>query len=431
MTLENSSYQSVVLGRPFIDGYFKFWALVLPVTSVLIFPAIQGTTPAYILAFLSVFIVLCAAQLKDIKRYFTIFAVIIFSYTTLNLISQFFLSLYHTQVNLESLPLVEPLSFTQAVMLRPTLFTQSLYLAAGLLTFMFVYQWYRPSWDSYIFAGILLLVAYGFYEVFYYWMTGDSGDFLSNRRFNDRHSGSLFQTINLSGLRMQRMKSLTGEPSMFAFTVLPYWVFALHTRRFTIGFILTLALFLSTSTTAIIGIILYIAVLLYSNRVDTKYIVAGAVGIIIVFALNFRPVLSVLNKLIFQKFSLASISGVTRFTNLQDSVMFWADMPLPTKLFGMGFGYIRSTDFFSTILVNNGLFGLIILIIAFTYPMIALDRSNRSFGLKCALLVILISMLMSVPEFAYLPVWLFLGISYNYINHSYDVPSKHLYRRCG
>src|SRR5699024_6798385 len=111
--------------------------------------------------------------------------------------------------------LVDPLSLSRRFLLRPTLFSQSLYLLAAILAFLFVRQWYHKSWDSYIFVGILLLVAYGFYEVFYYWITGTSGDFISNRTFNFGCWGSSTHIIDLAGLSMLRMKSLTGEASMF------------------------------------------------------------------------------------------------------------------------------------------------------------------------------------------------------------------------
>lgn len=421
-------YPATIPGRPFINGYFKIWALILPVTSVLVFPSVQGTTPAYIMAFLSLPVMLISAQIKDIKNYFTIALLMAVGYVTLNLISQFILSVYGT-IDLQTLPLVDPLTITQQVILRPTLFTQTLYLCAGVLTFLFVYEWYRPSWDPYIFGGIILLVAYGFYEELYFLATGTSGDFLSNRLFNERHSGSLFQAINIGGVKIQRMKSLTGEPSMFAFTVLPYWIFALHTKRFFIAALLTLALFLSTSTTAFIGIAVYVIIIIFSNRIPLKYLLAAGAGIALVVIWKFQAIYSLLDKLIFRKLTLDSLSGIVRFSNLQDSVLFWLDAPLPVKIFGLGFGYIRSTDFFSTLLVNNGLIGLALMTIAFGYPMIALGTSERAFGLKCALVVIAVTMLVSVPEFAYLPIWLFLGIAYNHLNHKYDTTAQYLYRR--
>lgn len=429
---QTATYQDKkwIVGRDVIDGYFKFWALVLPMTSVLVFPWVQGTTPAYLMAFLSLPLMLFSARIKEIRRYLMIVLFIAIGYITLNLLSQFFLSLYG-DLELATLPLVESLNYSKTLVFRSTLFTQTLYLCAGLLTFLFVRQWYRPEWDRYIFGGILLLVAYGFYEVLFFWLTGTNGDFLSNRVFNEQHPGSLFQTIQVSGITTQRMKSLTGEPSMFAFTVLPYWIYALHTKRYYIGGILTLALFLSTSTTAILGMGLYAVLLVLSGRIDTKYVVAAFVAGGLMIAVNFQAFFALFNRLILRKLSAESISGSTRLSNLVDCTTFWWDVPLPTKIFGLGFGYIRSTDFFSSLLVNNGIVGLFILLCVFGYPVLALGSSSKEFGLKCALVIIAITMLASVPEFAYLPVWLFLGISYNYLNNRYDAPSQHLYRRRG
>lgn len=422
------TYPTKALEQSFIDGYFKFWALVLPVASVVVIPAVQGTTPAYILAFLSLPVLLIAARIKQAQQYLTILFFFAIGFVTLNLASQFFLSLYGG-LDLSTLPLVNRLYPGQNVLLRSVLFTQTLYLATGLLTFLFVFECYRPSWDPYIFAGILLLVAYGFYEVTFFWLTGTSGDFLSNRVFNQNHPGSLFQTIRFGDVTLQRMKSLTGEPSMFAFTVLPYWIFAIHTKRTIIAAILTLALLLSATTTAIVGMIIYAGLLILSGRVDIKYLLGAATAAALIAVIKFQAVWAVINKLIIQKFSLESVSGATRFANLYDCVLFWLDAPLPTKIFGLGFGYIRSSDFFSTLLVNNGLVGLAIMALVFGYPIFALGPSNKSFGLKCALVVIAVSLLSSVPEFAYLSTWLFLGISYNYLTDKSNAPAQHLYRR--
>ncbi len=430
MTDQTLAYEKIALGRPLIDGYFKLWALVLPITSVLIFPSVQGTTPGYVMAFASLPVFLAAARIKDIRQYLKIVGCFALVYITLNLASQFFLSLYG-DINLANLNLVDPFLSAEKILLRPSLFTQTLYLSAGLLTFLFVFECYRPSWDPYIFAGILLLVGYGFYELLFYKLTGTSGDFLTNRVFNERHSGSLFQTFQFGGTRLQRMKSLTGEPSMFAFTVLPYWIFALHSKRFAIGGVLTIALFLSSSTTAIVGIFIYGLMLIFSRRIHIKYLIALAalagIGVIV----KYQAIAATVNRLIIQKFSGESISGSIRLSNLQSNTQFWWDAPLPTKLFGLGFGYIRSSDFFSMLLVNNGLIGLLILIVVFTFPVLTLGSSQKEFGLKCALVVILASMLTSVPEFAYLPVWLFLGISYCYLMKKNDEPATFLYRRSG
>ncbi|SMO90584.1 hypothetical protein [Fodinibius sediminis] len=421
------TYHKTETGRRVIDTFFKCWALVLPITSVLLVPFIQGTTPAYMMAFLSVPLIVAFATVREIKEYFYLLLLIAIAYITLNLVSQFLLSLYG-HMDLSSLPLVDPLSFTRKFVLRPTLFTQSLYLAACLLTFLFVCKWYHPSWDPYIFAGILLLVAYGFYEVFYFWLTGTSGDFLSNRVFNERYFGSSTQVMNIAGLSTLRMKSLTGEASMFAFTVLPYWVLALHKQKYLIGGILTLALLFSTSTTAILGIFTYLVVLVFSGKVGWKYLVAGGAGIVLITIIKYQAVFSVFNELILKKLSGASISGNVRLSNMINSLTFWWEAPLPTKIFGLGFGYIRSTDFFSTILVNNGLLGLTVFLTVFAYPILILGRTSKEFGLKAALIIILVTMLIAVTEYTYLPTWLFLGMSYHYLPSPGNSFSKQLFR---
>ena len=421
------TYQGSIAEQTPIDIFFKCWALVLPVTSVLIFPSVQGTTPAYMMAFLSIPLILLTARFREIKQYVYVALLIMVGYITLNLCSQFFLAVYGN-MDLTTLPLVDPLAFSRKFVLRPTLFTQSLYLAACVLTFLFVYQWYNPSWDPYIFAGILLLVTYGFYEVFYYRLTGTSGDFLSNRVFNERYFGSSTQLIELAGVRLLRMKSLTGEASMFAFTVLPYWVFAIHKRRYIIAGILTLALLFSTSTTALLGITTYIIFLIFSRKIDWKYLAAGAGGLLIVTVVKFDTVYSILNELVLKKLFAISISGGVRLSNFFESLTFWWEAPLPTKIFGLGFGYIRSTDFFTTALVNNGLIGLSIYLLVFTYPILALGKGPKKFSLKATLAILLVTMLIAVTEYTYLTTWMFLGMAYHYLSADRDPLSKKIFR---
>ena len=406
------TYQWPIAGRTLIDIYFKCWALVLPVTSVLLFPSIQGTTPAYLMAFFSVPLVVYAASAKELKQYFFTILLIGLGYFTLNVASQFILSIVG-DMDLSTLPLVDPLAFTKKFVLRPTLFTQSLYLCACLLTFLFVYQWYSPDWDPYIFAGIMLLAAYGFYESIYFALTGTSGDFLSNRVFNLDYWGSSTHVMDIAGLSLLRMKSLTGEASMFAFTVLPYWVFAIHKQRWIVAATLTMALILSTSTTAILGMAIYILILIISGKIDWKYFATATAGAITVVIIKFEAVFSIFNQLVLRKFTTASISGGVRISNMVESLTFWWEAPIPTKIFGLGFGYIRSTDFFTTILVNNGVIGLSIFIGLFTYPILALGNTSKEFALRAALAILMCTMLIAVTEYTYLPTWLFLGIAYH------------------
>lgn len=421
------TYQRAIEGRMLIDTFFKCWALVLPITSVLLVPAIQGTTPAYMMAFLSVPLVLFAAPLREVKQYFLTLSLILLAYLTLSTISQFILSVVG-DMDLTGLPLVDPLAFTQKFVLRPTLFTQSLYLAACVLTFLFVFQWYDESWDPYLFAGILILVAYGFYESIYFWITGMSGDFLSNRVFNNRYFGSSTHVMKIGGFSMLRMKSLTGEASMFAFTVLPYWVFSFHKRRYIAAGILTAALLLSASTTALLGMGIYLLILICTRKIDLKYVYSAAGLALLVTIIKFNAVFAIVNKLVLRKFSTASISGNVRISNFLDSIAFWWQSPVPVKVFGLGFGYIRSTDFLTTVLVNNGLIGLTLFILVFMIPVLLLGRSPKAFALRSALFILLIIMLIAVTEYTYLPTWLFLGIAYHYLWNRRKQNPLHVYR---
>jgi hypothetical protein len=60
------------------------------------------------------------------------------------------------------------------------------------------------------------------------------------------------------GQSLARIKSLTGEPSMYAFTVLPFFIMSVHYKKTFLSFLLLITLFLSFSTTAYLGILAYI-----------------------------------------------------------------------------------------------------------------------------------------------------------------------------
>jgi hypothetical protein len=403
-----------------LDCFFALWALVLPITSLLIFPSIQGTTLAYLLAFSSLpFAVLFfPGRAGRLVKWLAIFLAI---FVSLNILSQFSLQSF-PQLDISGLRLVNP--YDGQLLLRTSLFTQSLYLLAGVLTFLFVATFYRPSWDRYIFLGAALLAVYGLYEFFYYMAFGQNGDFLSNRIFEagDRsHRGSLFQTLTVPGTRIMRFKSLTGEPSMYAFTILPFWIYAIHRRKGMLQALLLLTLLLTFTTTAVFGIGVYLVARLWmldairwplKRRVDRFLLVFGIVSLLGV-ALFWPVVVDFVQEMIIAKLTLDTVSGVQRFQFFWTSLKFFLAAPLPTQLFGIGFGYIRSTDFLTTLVVNNGVVGFLLFSSVFLYPVLRLDNSYRSIGLKAALLVIYATMMIAVSEFAYLSIWLFLGLAYN------------------
>ncbi|MEJ7607355.1 MAG: hypothetical protein WKF37_14090 [Bryobacteraceae bacterium] len=240
-----------------VDLYFAFWAPTIPITSFLLLP-IQGTTPAYVFALSSTVICLFAGLLarpdgaKAVSYFFT--STLLLSIAViLTAFGQFGLTLHHPDIT--QLNLISPEQ--TRILFRSTIFTQMLYFAACVLTFCYVRYFFKPSWMRWVLAGAWLLVLYGFYDWFFYAIFHRNGDFLANRTFGvSEHTGSWLQTIQIGGVRLARLKSFTGEPSMFALVGLPYFLVALHEGKKVLSGALLAALILSTSTSAYLGLIM-------------------------------------------------------------------------------------------------------------------------------------------------------------------------------
>lgn len=411
----------------FLNRYFYLWALVLPVTSFLLIPSIQGTTMGYTMAFLSiVFVFVKATTHTELKPAFNkqVQQLLLFllAYAICNLIAQTGLLINQT-IDFTQVRLVEDRDTGYAF--KNSLITQSIYLFAAVLTFIFVKTFYNPSWNQYILAGAVLLAAYGMYEWIYFQLFHRNGDFITNRVFNGHVSGSLFQTTKMFGLEVMRLKSLTGEPSMYAFTILPFWIFAMHLKKTWIHSFLLLTLLLSTSTTAYIGIVLYFFLRIFFTRFKDKspFIVAWFLGIVSV--VNYEMVMRVYDMIFASK--LDSHSAMMRSSMFENHLNFYLELPFINKIFGVGFGYIRSSDMFTTILNNLGLVGIIAFSALFLIPVFKLRNEGISIGIKCAVMVLFVSMMISVPEFAYLPTWVFLGIAYWHLNQQKAESSSIVY----
>ena len=388
-------------------------------TSVLLLPSVQGTTPAFLFAFASLPVAMALSPHK-VGRVLLYSLFILGSVALLGAASQLSLLLV-PRLDISTLQLVN--NDNVQLLLRSSLFTQTLYLVPGVLTFAFVATFYRPTWDRFLFWGVSLLALYGLYEFFFFLLTGRNGDFLSNRIFDGGQyvtQGSSFQPYSLGTLALVRLKSLTGEPSMYAFTVLPFWIYAVHRRRTAVHLLLLATLLLTTSTTALLGIALYLLFRLsyhkplrrlvvgFADKYLFWFLLLGVVGTLAAW-----PVLQgILTEMVVAKLRFANESGMARSTLFMNSISFYADAPLLNQLFGIGFGYIRSTDFSSTLLVNTGIVGFSLFTLLFARPILFLNNDYVSVGLKIALIIIYITMMIAVSEFAYLPTWLFLGIAY-------------------
>lgn len=403
------------------DLYFAAWALVLPMTSILLLPSVQGTTPAYLFALAILFpaISMFVLPREKIFPFYYRLATLLLVFLILNSFAQLSLAFSNILYLPPELPLVDTLESDQSVLARKTMFTQSLYLLACISTFVYVRTFYSKTWDKYFLLGATLLGSYGVYEWIYFLAFGESGDFLSNRDFDagdpfsERHPGSAFQTLQLGPVTLQRLKSLTGEPSMYAFTVLPFCIYALHTDRTFTHLFLLITLLMSTSTTAVLGIVVYLLVRCwYYGLVDRlAWIIWPIIMLVVALGLSGNAwIVDAYSQIVGDK--LESSSGRNRWDVFLTTLNFFLSGLLFTQLFGIGFGYVRSTDFLSTILVNLGVVGFILTTCSFFYPVWKLGNTEKEIGIKATLIVIFATMMISVPDYMNSPIWLFLGIAY-------------------
>ncbi|TYS14267.1 hypothetical protein FZC78_19110 [Rossellomorea vietnamensis] len=397
-----------------LTNFFKLWAFFIPITSILLIPTVQGTLPSYLLAFSSLLLVLFVNQYKvQLEGYLSELIMIIFVFILLSLISQL-LNSFFTIPAFDRITLVDP-DNPSKVVFRTTFFTQSLYLLSGILTFVFVKRYFTLSWEKYIFLGINFFVIYGLFEFIYYLAFNDFGDFLTNREYDDHETINLGnQLMTIGSVTFQRINSLALEPSMFAFTLLPFWIYSIFTKRKKTSILLFIGLCLSTSTSALVGIAFYFtSALKKSNKLLIFYLIGFSILFIL---LNYEFVFQLLDKIVLQKFNQQTESGIMRSYYFENHLDYFFSLNFFSMIFGIGFGYVRSTDFFTTLLINNGFIGVIIFTVLFFVPIFKLKNTYKNFGLKLSLFVIYLIMMISVPEYSFLSIWLFLGIAYNQLN---------------
>lgn len=399
---------------PFFRSYINFMIVFFPITSFLVIPAIQGTTIITVLAgvLFSVVMMFPAGTNKWLymKELFIFFII----FLGFSVISQYLNLLYDLKLD-KHLVLVNKGAYLD-YFYRSSHVTQALYIIISFIIYLFVKYYADGSIIAYIYWALRLLCAYAIYEVIYYKLTGTTGDFITNRKFGELE-GSSFQLTNIAGIVMLRMKGYTGEPSMFTFTILPFWALTYGLKRRFDNILLLICLILSFSTTAYFSILLFNgAWFIYKKRyTQIVYVMIVAVIILAVLQLDaFRETADSLYNFVFgNKLSGDSSSSQDRSGNIVYHSEYWAHLNLFSQLFGIGFGYIRSTDFFTTILVNNGLLGLLLFsFFVFKNFKINLPDRDLSFCYFGGLIVLYFIMMTTVPEFAYPSLWIYLGLGY-------------------
>lgn len=395
-----------------ITNYFKVWLLFVFITSFVLSNVIKGTTLAFIFSILSLPYALLVSKKKRVN-FIKIICSFLVVYAVVIVLSQIFLTISNVP-DYSNLVLI---SDDKDLVLRNSLFTQSLYLLCSWITFAFVAVYFnRDIHIKFLIWSLIAFIGYGFYLWLYYIITNENGDFISNREFaGGLIMPSQFQQIVIGGLPFARFVSLTMEPSMYVFTILPYYVYLSSLGYKKISNFILLSLLLTFSGTFVFGMIVYMITLVIITR-QKQYILYSAVAIVVaLFAyISIGLVRDIVNEIVISKLLQESDSGLDRFQSFYKHMVFFFDLPVLLMLFGVGFGFIRSPEFLSTILVNSGIVGFLLFFGVLLFPVYKLDNASReNIGLKCALILIAFMLITSVSEYSYPSIWVLAGIAYN------------------
>lgn len=312
------------------------------------------------------------------------------------------------------------ISHDDSMMMKFSLLTQSFYLFSSVLFFLYLYVSLKKNVLSVdrvnrlVKIGVIFYVLYGLYEWILFLLTGLNGDFLSNRITGEDYAYGLFQHISLGGFELMRLKSLAGEPSMLAYTLVPFFVYYYYLND-KLWILIFVALLLSTSSTAFLGLaIFFLFDFLFVRKSVRLSLIISLFGVIL-YAL-FYSIVNDLIALNVAKLAMEDQSGGERSEFFLNHFNAWLDSNLLHFLLGHGWGYVRSTDLFSTLLYNTGFFGFLFVTLFFLYPAYKIfSKRAEHYALSSVLVATYIMAMVSVTEPYYFHVWFFLALSYFYI----------------
>lgn len=396
-----------------IDKFFIIWSFFIPITSFVLIPSVKGSLISYILGFISPLIILFKRK-NFLKKYIICFGEFVYIWLAFFCLSQLGNLIYN--INISDLILVSN-ETNNIKVFRNSIFTQSLYLVPCILLYLYCKFFYNIKWDKWIVYSGWLFSVIGLYFLLYFLLTGQNGDIISNRVFADNTEVSnIAQRLFILSIGIERVQSLSGEPSMYAFTILPYIIFAIH-RKANKLLIATMivSLLLSVSTTGFLGIIIYIICILFFSKINKRYIknLIIFIGILIFIYFLFSSYIDeIIMNMIINKITAdpTNISGLERSANIMDNIIYWSNLNNINFLFGIGFGVIRSTDLLTTFLINIGLIGTLLFAYFYLKKIKLRNLTMKKIGDNAILLVLFITSMISVPEFSYLSFWLFLGL---------------------
>jgi hypothetical protein len=387
------------------------WCLVMPVTTFLIVPSIQGTIPAYLMAFASLALVLPSREdtwfESQRARYLSI-ALLLAGIWLFLLCGSQLAHIISDRHNFGDLGLIR--DEDRRVLLRPALFTQSLYLTACICTALFFRFFFREEWMRYVFFGAWFLALYGIYEWLYFLVFKEPGDFLGNRMYGD-HPGSWSQTMQLGSFTLLRIKSTFGEPSWFSAGVIPYFFLALEYRRRLLAVALLFCIVFSTSTSAFVGYAFAIVFYCVLKRKLNVSLVAAVLLFAAAFVALYFLFPTTFDDMFVAKFRGENLSGQGRMEHAAAAADTENTLTLLNRIFGIGFGYYYGGVYFA-ILMNTGWIGMAVYCYAFLKPVLLLPGDSGGIAFKVSLATLFVLFFISVSELFLPTTWMFLGLAY-------------------
>lgn len=395
------------------------WCLSLGVLSFLVLPGVQGTVPAYLLAFVSV--PLCVAYLydNDSQR----LAAYIRDWGLLGVFWGFFFVTSQLGYFFTDAGLVKGMNYISAdstMLFRKSMFTQSMYLIACFATFTFFRHWPLQRIGIVFFAAAWFVALYGIYEWSYFLLTGSTGDFIVNRTFESvdgSHTASWAQGIRVAGLELIRVKSTLGEPSFLSAVAVPFFfaAYLLHKRVLAAALLFCVVFSWSSSAYAGVFVGLVLLCIFGGEHRRASLMVLAAAGIVMVGIIVFLP--DIFQGMVVDKLTGMNDSGAIRMDLSELRNKGLEELTLWNRVFGIGYGYVYSSVWEATI-DNLGWAGAVCFSAFFLSPFVILylRRSFSVWGFSCVVLFVLF--VVNVAEL-YLPTtWAFLGLAWRSVDES-------------
>jgi hypothetical protein len=391
--------------------YVAIWCLFMPVTSLVIIPAVQGTIIAYVFGMASIGFVLLkinSGQMSaQVAGYFKSLLMVAVLWTVLFVGSQ--LSDMVNPLNVQSMYTI---SDESGDLLRASLFTQSIYLMACVMIALYFRYFFDEAWMKYVYWGAWFFALYGLYDWAFFLVFQTSGDFLANRSFaQGDHPGSWSQGISIAGLSLLRLKSCLGEPSFCAAVVIPYLLMAIDGRKRLLTAALFVAAILTTSTTVYLGMAFSFAIqVLWSKQNRGQIlIVLGLVLLVIAAMAAIYP--DTFRALFTDKFSGDNDSGAGRLGVIDQYENLFGRFNVLNWLFGVGFGYLYFSLAWS-LTANTGIIGVGSFLYVLLKPAFLLPRERGSEWLKISMVAMLIVIVLTISELFIPTTWMFIGLAF-------------------